>query len=112
MRDLPNEYEFDDPAVTLELLSELEGLGLTDDAFAVMHHFEKPERIASHRNYCMMIKEEGGNFRTATNRLLQRRLELVLKILTLTDIKNRNPRTFLTLSELSILEHPHAAKNS
>jgi hypothetical protein len=112
MRNLPSDYQYDDPAVTLELLSELEGVGLTDEAFALMHHFEKPERIANHRSYCLMVQDEGGNFRTVTNRLVQRRLELILKILTLANIRNRTPSTFLALAELSISEFPHAAKRS
>ena len=110
MRNLPNSYEFDDPAVTLELLAEIESMGLTDEAFAVMHHFEKPERNASHRQYCLMVHEEQANFRTATNRLVQRRLELILKILTYANIKNRDAHTFLVLAELAVSEFPHLPK--
>lgn len=108
MVDLPNDYQFDNPQFTLELLTELEGMGLTDEAFAIMHHFEKPERIVNHRKYCLILHEEGSSFRTITNRLVQRRLDLVLRILTQVSIKSRSSQTFIALAELSTSEFPHA----
>jgi len=110
MRDLPNNYAFDNPEITLELLSELEAIGLTDEAFAVMHHFEKPESIASHRNYCSMLHEESANFRTGTNRLVQQRLYLMLRVLNLANIKNRSHQMLVSLAKLSTIEFPHAGK--
>jgi|SRR5690606_29259489 len=110
MRDLPNNYAFDNPEFTLELLSELEAIGLTDEAFAVIHHFEKPESIASHRKYCSMLHEEGANFRTGNNRLVQQRLYLMLKVLNLANINNRSHQMLVSLAKLSIIEFPHAGK--
>nr|WP_315195520.1 hypothetical protein [uncultured Aquabacterium sp.] len=110
MRELPENYLFDEPSITLELLDELEAQGFTDEAFAVMHHFENPQRIASHRSYCSMVRDEEGKFRTNTNRLVQQRLRLVLRIINKSGISSRSPAAFMALAHLSIAEFPHAAK--
>jgi hypothetical protein len=43
------------PTRSVWLLNELERLGFTDDAFGVLHHFEK-DTIQAHRSYCARVE--------------------------------------------------------
>jgi hypothetical protein len=99
--------EYTDPANTLALLDKLEALGFTDRAFAIIHHFEKPEKIASHRRYCEMLREEGAHFRTTTNRLVQQRLSMLARIFEAGPFKSRSSALFERLAEAVLLEVPH-----
>lgn len=99
--------EYTDPATTLELLHELETLGFSDRAFSIIHHFEKPEKIASHRKYCEMLREEDARFRTRSNQLVQQRLELLLRIFRAGSFKARSSALFEHLAKAVLLEVPH-----
>ena len=75
---------YTDPKRTIELLDELERLGLTDNAFARLHHFwqhpeENPRRhttIHQHRRYCAM--DMADHFQAGRNNArVQHRLEIV-----------------------------------
>jgi hypothetical protein len=98
---------YDNPARTLALLRELEGLGFPEAAFSLLHHFEKPATIASHRRYCEGLKEEDARFRTNTNRLVQRRLEIVLNLYRAGEFTNRAPALFEHLARAALIELPH-----
>lgn len=101
---MPN---FDNPSRTLELLRELLTLGFPDSAFSVLHHFEKPITVASHLKYCEDLKEEDGRFRTNSNRLVQRRLELVLNAYIAGKFTSRTPAVFEYLARAALVEFPH-----
>lgn len=63
------------PIVTVELLTELVGLGFTDQFFDIVHHFEG-ETINSHIKYC---EKHTGQFQAGgTNGKTQERLRIVL----------------------------------
>ena len=67
-----------DPACTIRLLDRLVGMGLTNGAFALLHHRrERGERetILGFHTYCAGLQ---GRFRTASNRLVHERLVYVL----------------------------------
>ena len=98
---------YDNPARTLALLRELVAVGFPDSAFSILHHFTEPETIARHRVYCEGLKEEGGRFRTNTNRLVQRQLELVLKLYQTGGFGRRTSALFEHLAHAALLEHPH-----
>lgn len=98
---------YDDPARTLELLRTLTACGLPDSAFALLHHFKKPETVARHRAYCEDLAEEGGRFSTNTNRLVQRRLELVLKLYQAGQFSSHSPELFESLARAALAEFPH-----
>ena len=67
------------PKRSVELLNQLETLGFTDEAFALLHHSRvrgRRDTIVSHRSYCekhSLFQRDGDNERT------QRRLEFVLR---------------------------------
>jgi hypothetical protein len=68
-----------DPKKTIRLLDVLQGLGFSDEAFRLIHHFRLVGRNATinrHRRYCEGLETfaDGG-----TNELVQRRLKLVLQ---------------------------------
>jgi hypothetical protein len=98
--------EFSDPVRTLKLLNELEGLGFGDEAFALLHHFATPERIASHRRYCEMLSDKGALFRTNSNRLVQQRLTMVLAMYEAGLFTSGRPGVFRHLAEAALLEVP------
>jgi hypothetical protein len=68
-----------DPEETIRLLDVLEGLGFTDEAFRLLHHFRLAGRKATierHRRYC----ESHETFAVdGNNELVQLRLKLVLR---------------------------------
>ena len=99
--------EYTNPSNTLALLDKLEALGLSDKAFSILHHFEKPERIASHRRYCETLREEGAHFRTPTNQLVQRRLSVLARIYEAGAFESRSSALFERLAEAILLELPH-----
>ncbi|TBR72120.1 MAG: hypothetical protein EPN64_18935 [Burkholderiaceae bacterium] len=100
-------HDYTDPATTLRLLDDLQPLGFSDEAFALLHHFPVPERIASHRRYCEALWEEGARFRTQNNPLVQRRLEMVLAMYKAGDFKSSVPAVFEHLARATVLEVPH-----
>jgi hypothetical protein len=95
-----------DPARTLYLLQQLEGLGMSDSAFSVLHHFSKPESIASHRNYCQVLVDEGARFRTANNPRVQKRLEMVLSMYKAGGFTSSSHGVFEHLAKAAALELP------
>ena len=97
----------DNPARTLALLRELAAVGFSDSAFSTLHHFKAPETIARHRAYCEGLKEEGARFRTNTNKLVQRRLELVLAMYRAGGFKTQTSELFVHLAKAALLEFPH-----
>lgn len=99
--------EYADPARTLALLDELQALGFSDRAFAIIHHFRKPENIANHRRYCGMLLEEEAFFRRNTNRLVQRRLEMLLRLYKAGGFTVHAPELFELLASAVMLEVPH-----
>ncbi|HWH83286.1 MAG TPA: hypothetical protein VNU71_13735 [Burkholderiaceae bacterium] len=99
--------DFADPAQTLRLLNELEGLGFADEAFATLHHFTKPERIANHRRYCEALVDEQATFQTSTNKLVQRRLVMVLAMYRAGQFASNDPGVFVCLAQAALLEVPH-----
>lgn len=99
--------QYQDPAKTLGLLSRLERCGLSEEAFRMIHHFTQPTTIASHRRYCQDLAEEGGRFRTNTNRLVQRRLEMILGMCEGAGIKQASPEQFVHLAQVALLSYPH-----
>lgn len=99
--------DYSNPTRTLELLDELEALGIPDQAFSIIHHFEKPEKIATHRRYCEMLREEGASFRTNSNRLVQRRLELLLTLYKTGQFTVKSRALFECLANAVVLEIPH-----
>jgi hypothetical protein len=98
--------DYTDPLRTLALLDELQTLGLSDKAFSIIHHFQKPETIASHRNYCEMLSEEGGRFRTKNNPLVQRRLEMLLAMYKAGGFKGQYTVVWEHLAQAATLEVP------
>jgi hypothetical protein len=99
--------DYSTPSKTLELLAELEALGFDDSAFSVMHHFAKPVRIARHRGYCEMLQREGGAFRTNSNRLVQRRLAMVLAMYKAGNFASGSSEVFQHLAHAAVAEVPH-----
>lgn len=99
--------ECQDPARTLSLISRLEHFGFTEEAFRVIHHFTQPTTIAAHRRYCEDLAEEEGRFRTNTNRLVQRRLEMILAMCEGAGIAHPSAEQFLHLAQVALLSYPH-----
>lgn len=98
---------YEKPATTLELLDRLVPLGFPDSAFCVLHHFKEPTTIAAHRRYCEGLVEEGATFRLNTNRLVQRRLELVLRMCEAGPLIKPTPTQFEHLAHVALIEFPH-----
>jgi hypothetical protein len=99
--------EYTDPSNTLALLDKLEAMGFSDRAFSILHHFEKPEGIASHRRYCETLREEGAHFRTPTNQLVQKRLSILARIYEAGPFESKSSAVFERLAEAILLEVPH-----
>ena len=99
--------DYSDPTETLRLLRELEAIGMPDAAFAILHHFEKPESISRHRHYCEMLCEEEAHFRTNSNRLVQQRLELLLSVYKAGHFTVRSTALFEHLAQAILLQVPH-----
>lgn len=90
------------PSNTVELLDRLVELGLTDEIFDIVHHFNG-ETIERHRNYCA---GHPGRFQTGgTNEQVQRRLEIMLNTYTAGGFTNTN--VFRYLAHASITEIPY-----
>ena len=98
--------DYTDPARTLALLNELEGVGMSNDAFSILHHFQSPETIQSHTSYCRLLSEEGSRFRTRSNPLVQRRLEMVLAMYRAGGFKETTSALFEHLAHAAVLEVP------
>jgi hypothetical protein len=99
--------QYTDPSNTLALLDQLEAIGFSDKAFSIIHHFEKPESIASHRRYCEMLQTEGSHFRTPTNQRVQKRLSVLARICEAVGFESKSSLLFEHLSEVALLEVPH-----
>ena len=99
--------EYTDPSNTLALLDELHAVGFSDKAFSIIHHFEKPESIASHRRYCEMLQEEGSHFRTPTNQRVQKRLSILAHICKAAGFESKSSALFERLAEAVLVEVPH-----
>ena len=99
--------EYTDPSNTLVLLDQLENLGFSDRAFSILHHFERPQKIATHRSYCETLREEGGHFRTPTNQLVQKRLGILARIYEAGAFESKSSAIFERLAEAILLEIPH-----
>ena len=93
------------PSKTLVLLDELLNYGLTDSAFSRLHHFKEPEKISSHMKYCADLAAEEGIFRTNSNRLVQQRLDLILRLYKAGDFKSSASQVFEKLAEVSVVEY-------
>jgi hypothetical protein len=98
---------YQDPARTLDLLARLEAMGFTDQAFRAIHHFSQPTTIAAHKRYCEDLAEEKGTFGTNTNRLVQRRLEVILCMCQAAGIEQPSPAQFEHLAQVALLSYPH-----
>jgi hypothetical protein len=94
-----------DPKRTLELLNELEELGLNDEAFWRLHHFrpQKRETIAGFRAYC----EKTSTFRPGgTNERVHQRLALVLKTYHDSGLPPGNTKVLIALADAALVEKP------
>ncbi len=91
-----------DPRRTVQLLDELQTLGLTDSAFAIVHHFDN-ETIERHRHYCLRTTRFEPN---GTNELVQRRLELVLRSYRGGGFASGRAAVFAALCEAAVAEIP------
>jgi hypothetical protein len=98
---------YDNPALTLELLDALDAMGFPDSAFRVIHHFKAPTTVAAHRRYCEDLVDEEGRFRTNTNRLVQRRLELISDMCRAGKLAKLSVEQFEYLAHVAVLEHLH-----
>jgi len=99
--------EYANPAKTLALLQKLTEMGFPESAFRILHHFTSPTTIAAHQAYCGALVEEGGTFRTSSNRLVQRRLEMVLRMCEAVALNHPTGSQFDHLAEVALLELPH-----
>lgn len=95
------------PAKTLVLLGSLAEMGLSESAFRLLHHFTSRTTIAAHRTYCEGLVEEGATFRTNTNRLVQRRLEMVLRMCEGGKLQHPTAAQFEHLAHVALLAVPH-----
>lgn len=97
------------PKKSLELLRTLTELGLTDEAFARLHHFRLKNRkafISAHRHYCEKIEsfqDDGENER------VQRRLQLVLDAYQGGGFRSGDPHVFAALADAAFHELPPLA---
>ena len=99
--------QYPNPNQTLVLLDALERLGLTDTVFSHLHHFRGNETIASHRGYCERLVSTGGVFRTnSKNILVQRRLELVHRLIIAGAFTNPTLELFEKLADISLMKYP------
>ncbi len=62
--------KYDDPKRTVQLLDQLEAVGLTDEILKSIHHLQG-ETIHSHRDHCFKLKTL---FSAQTNMDVQKRL--------------------------------------
>lgn len=99
--------EYANPANTLALLRKLAEIGFPESAFRILHHFTSPTSISAHRGYCQSLVEEDGTFRTSSNRLVQRRLEMVLRMCEAGRLEHPSGSQFEHLAHVALLEFPH-----
>jgi hypothetical protein len=95
---------FTDGSRSVRLLDELILLGFTNDAFTILHHFNTPQTIKTHRDYCAKTKELQLN---GTNSLVQRRLEFILRAYWGGGFQSRSPELWLALASAVLVEIPH-----
>lgn len=96
-----------DPAKTISLLDALVASGLTDSAFAVLHHHTPAQTIAEHQKYCADLADEGEHFRTVNNQLIQRRLEMVAAMYRGAGFASGAEAVFIHLAHAALLEVHH-----
>lgn len=99
--------EYADPEKTLALLRKLAEMAFPDSAFRILHHFTSSTTIAAHRGYCEGLVEEGGTFRTSSNRLVQRRLEMVVRMCDAGGLEHPSASQFEHLAHVALLAFPH-----
>src|SRR5262245_48437440 len=93
---------------TLELLDQLQALGLDDAAFARLHHhreIQKDETIASFLNYCKG-KPDLEFIPDGNNERVHRRLKLVLNAYTSAGFQSGSPSVFGHLADAAYAELP------
>lgn len=93
------------PQQTVELLDKLVSLGFNDAAFWRIHHWRedgKCESIKHHADYC----RGKSYFKTDTNRLVQRRLKLILDAYQKGGFTSRRQEVFSYLAEAAYAELP------
>lgn len=99
-----------DPKRTLELLNELQELGLSNEAFAQLHHFilrDKAETIASFRAYCEKRCKNNSAFKpNGTNELVHQRLALVLERYRERGLPPGNSKVLIALAKDAFREIP------
>lgn len=98
--------DYSDPARSIALLNELVRLGLTDEAFGLIHHFGIKERIAAHLRYCSELAASGGRFTAKTNQDSQRRMEIVLRAYLAGGFQSPDSRVFAAIAQAALLELP------
>ena len=98
---------FADPLKSLELLDALGASGFNDQAFAVIHHHKVPMTIEAHRRYCAMLSEDGDIFKTTNNRLIQKRLEMILTMYRSAGFTGEQNSVFIHLANAALAEVPH-----
>lgn len=94
------------PARSVALLNELVLLGLTDNTFALIHHFGSKEKIAYHLDYCRKLAARGGRFSSKTNADTQRRMEIVLRCFLAGGFEAAGDGVLEVLSRAALLEVP------
>ena len=99
--------DFADPAKSLELLDALEASGFDDKAFSVIHYHKEPMTIEAHRRYCSMLSEDGDEFKTINNRLVQRRLTMILTMYRSAGFRSGKDSIFVFLAKAALTELPH-----
>ena len=98
---------FAEPRKSLELLKALQAAGFTDDAFSVIHHHTPPMTMEAHGRYCAMLAEDGDNFKTINNRLVQQRLEMILTMYRSAGFSSGSKSIFANLAQATVIELPH-----
>ena len=92
------------PKETIQLLNELERLGMTDDDFRIIHHQKETATIERHRQYCRDV----GSFRANdTNESVRHRLIWIQRAIRKGDYPRPIPRDdFRALAEEAAFEIP------
>jgi hypothetical protein len=97
---------YSEPARSVALLNELVRLGLSDEAFGIIHHFGSKERISAHLRYCTELAESRGRFSAKTNQDTQRRMEIVLRAYLAGGFRTADGRIFVALAQAALVEIP------
>lgn len=95
-----------DPARSVALMNELVRLGLTDEAFGLIHHFGAKEKLSAHLRYCAELAASGGKFSAKTNQDTQRRMEIVLRAYLASGFQSADGRIFVAIAQAALVEIP------